>query len=411
MVRPYIELDLSTAATENHWVVNRHREAERPTVLNTEGRVAYTADHEQFRDTVRKFVAREFLPHFDRWEREGIMDRSIWRACGAAGLLCPNVSEEYGGLGLDFRYNAVIDEELGYHGIASGTSTQSDIIVNYIAEYGSEAQKRRYLPQMVSGELVTAIAMTEPGAGSDLQGIRTTARRDGDGYLINGSKTYITNGQTADLVIVVAKSAPELGSKGLSLILVEADRDGFARGRNLDKIGQWSADTSELFFRDVRVPAENLLGRENEGFGYLMNQLAQERLAIAVGVQAIAQRAFDETVQFTRDRRAFGKAVIDFQNTRFTLADLKAKLQVGWAHIDWALLRHAEGKLTPQEAAAAKYWHTETQWQIVDAGLQLHGGAGYMNEYMIARLWRDSRVTRIYGGTSEIMREVVGRAL
>jgi len=380
-------------------------------MLNTEGRVAYTADHELFRDSVRKFLAREFVPHFDRWEREGVMDRLFWRACGAAGLLCPTVSEAYGGLGLDFRYNAVIDEELGYHGIMTGTSLQSDITVGYIVHYGTEAQKRRYLPPMISGDLVTAIAMTEPGAGSDLQGVTTTARRDGDSFVINGAKTYISNGQTADLVIVVAKTAPELGGKGVSLILVEADRQGFKRGRNLDKIGNWAADTSELFFQDVRVPAENLLGAENEGFGYLMGQLAQERLSIAICAQAAAQRAFDETVAFTKDRKAFGKPVIEFQNTRFTLADLKAKLQVGWAHVDWALLRHVEGKLTPQEASAAKYWHTETQWQVVDAGLQLHGGAGYMNEYAIARLWRDARVSRIYGGTSEIMREVVGRAL
>ncbi|MDR3470551.1 MAG: acyl-CoA dehydrogenase family protein [Devosia sp.] len=380
-------------------------------MLNTEGRVAYTPDHEMFRDSVRKFVAQEFAPNFDRWEREGIIDRGFWRASGAAGLLCPTVSEAYGGLGLDFRYNAIIDEEIGYHGVMTGTTLQSDITVGYIVHYGSEDQKRRYLPEMISGELITAIAMTEPGAGSDLQGIRTTARRDGDDYVINGAKTYISNGQSADLIIVVAKTAPELGGKGVSLILVEADREGFKRGRNLDKIGNWGADTSELFFQDVRVPIGNLLGRENAGLGYLMGQLPQERLSIAIGAQAAAQRAFDETVAFTRDRKAFGQAVIDFQNTRFTLADLKAKLQVGWAHLDWALLRHVEGKLTPQEAAAAKYWHTETQWQIVDAGLQLHGGAGYMNEYTIARLWRDARVSRIYGGTSEIMREVVARAL
>jgi alkylation response protein AidB-like acyl-CoA dehydrogenase len=253
--------------------------------------------------------------------------------------------------------------------------------------------------------------MTEPGAGSDLQGVRTTARRDGNDFVINGAKTFITNGQTADLVIVVAKTAPELKGRGISLILVEADRQGFKRGRNLDKIGQHSADTSELFFEDVRVPATNLLGTENAGFGYLMSQLAQERLSLAVTAQAAAQRAFDEAVAFTRERTAFGQKVIDFQNSRFVLADMKAKLQVGWAHLDWALSRHVEGQLTAPEASATKYWHTEMQWQIVDAALQLHGGAGYMNEYVIARLWRDARVQRIYGGTSEIMREVVGRAL
>jgi len=380
-------------------------------MLNTAGRAAYTAEHEQFRDSVRRFLDREFVPNLPRWEREGIMDRTFWRACGEAGLLCPTVPEAYGGLGLDFRYNAVIDEEVGYHGQMPGTSLQSDITAGYLVHFGSEDQKRRYLPDMISGELITAIAMTEPGAGSDLQGVLTTARRDGDHYVVNGSKTFISNGQTCDLVIVVAKTDPTRGAKGLSLILVEADRPGFKRGRNLDKIGNWMADTSELFFEDVRVPAANVLGAENAAFGYLMGQLAQERLSTAICAQAAAQRAFDETVAYAKDRRAFGRAIIEFQNSRFTLADLKAKLQVGWAHLDWTLLRHVEGKLSAEEASAAKYWHTETQWQIVDAGLQLHGGAGYMNEYVIARLWRDARVQRIYGGTSEIMREVVGRAI
>ncbi len=381
-------------------------------MLTTEGRTAYDADHEMFRDTVRKFLEREFLPNFDRWEADGIIDRSFWRACGDAGLLCPTVPQELGGLGLDFRYNAIIDEEIGYAaGTLAGTSLQSDIVVDYIVEYGTDEQKAAYLPGMISGEIITAIAMTEPGAGSDLQGIRTTARRDGDHYVINGAKTYITNGQNADLVIVVAKTDASLGAKGTSLILVEATRTGFTKGRNLDKIGQHSGDTSELFFEDVRVPVTNLLGDENRGFIYLMSQLAQERLSLAISAQAAAQRAFDEAVSFTKDRKAFGKTVFDFQNTRFTLADLKAKLQVGWAHIDWALQRHIAGKLTADEASAAKLWHTETQWQIVDAALQLHGGAGYMNEYAIARLWRDARVQRIYGGTSEIMKEIVGRSL
>lgn len=380
-------------------------------MLSMDGRMGFSAEHDLFRDSVRKFLNREFLPHIDRWEEQGIVDRTFWITCGDAGLLCPTVPEQYGGLELDFRYNAVIGEELGYIGAFAGTTLQSDITVDYIVHYGSEEQKQRYLPPMISGELVTAIAMTEPGAGSDLQGVRTTAKRDGANYVISGAKTYITNGQSADLVIVICKTDPAAGSKGTSLILVEAERDGFKRGRNLDKIGQHSADTSELFFEDVRVPVSNLLGAENAGFGYLMSGLAQERLSIAISAQAAAQRAFDEAVAFTKDRKAFGKTVFDFQNTRFTLADLKSKLQVGWAHIDWALQRHVEGKLTAPEASAAKYWHTETQWQIVDAALQLHGGAGYMNEYPIARLWRDARVQRIYGGTSEIMREVIGRSL
>jgi alkylation response protein AidB-like acyl-CoA dehydrogenase len=373
--------------------------------------MAYTGDHEMFRGEVRKFFARELVPNITRWEQQKVVDRSFWRDCGQAGLLCPTVPEAYGGLGLDFRYNAVVGEELGYAGVVTGLTLQSDIIAGYILHCGSEEQKRKYLPGMISGEIVTAIAMTEPGAGSDLQGVRTTARRDGSDYVVNGSKIYISNGQSADLIIVVAKTDPDLGARGTSLILVEADRPGFARGRNLDKIGQHAADTSELFFHDVRVPVSNCLGQEGAGFGYLMGQLPQERLSVAIMGQGAAQRAFDEALAFVRERKAFGKTVFDFQNTRFVLADLKAKLQVGWAHLDWALLRHIEGKLTPPEAAAAKYWHTETQWQIVDAALQLFGGAGYMNEYMIARLWKDARVQRIYGGTSEIMKEVIGRAL
>jgi alkylation response protein AidB-like acyl-CoA dehydrogenase len=380
-------------------------------MLNMDSRTAYAPDHAQFRDQVRKFLAREVTPHADRWEQDGIVDRAAWTLAGDAGLLCPTVPEEYGGLGLDFGYNAVIDEEVAYNGATLGFSLQSDIVADYLVAYGSEEQKRHWLPRMVSGETVTAIAMTEPGAGSDLQGIKTTARRDGNHYVVKGSKTYITNGQTADLIIVVAKTDPDRGAKGTSLILVEADRDGFARGRNLDKIGQNSADTSELFFDDVRVPITNCLGMENKGFIYLMSQLPQERLSIAVGAQAAAQRAFDEAVTFTKDRKAFGKTVFDFQNTRFTLADLATKLQVGWAHIDWCLTRHLKKELTAVEGSAAKLWHTELQWEVVDAALQLHGGAGYMNEYPIARMWRDARVQRIYGGTSEIMKEIVGRSL
>jgi alkylation response protein AidB-like acyl-CoA dehydrogenase len=277
--------------------------------------------------------------------------------------------------------------------------------------YGSPEQKAAWLPKMVSGEVITAIAMTEPGAGSDLQGIRTAARRDSDHYVINGSKTYITNGQNADLIVLVVKTDPSMGAKGTSLILVESTRAGFERGRNLDKVGQWSADTSELFFNDVRVPVSNLLGKENHGFIYLVTELAQERLSISITAQAAAQRAFDEAVGFVKQRKAFGKLIIEFQNTRFTLADILSRLQVGWAHLDWAIRRHVAGKLTATEAAASKLWHTETQWLVMDAALQLHGGAGYMNEYPIARLWRDARVRRIYGGSSEIMKDLIGRGL
>ncbi|RED17314.1 acyl-CoA dehydrogenase family protein [Parasphingopyxis lamellibrachiae] len=380
-------------------------------MLQTANRSVYDENHELFRDQVRKFFDKELHPHLDRWEKEEIVDRHFWTACGEAGLLCPTMPEEYGGLGLDFGFNGVIDEELAYAGSSAGITLQSDITADYFLAYGSEEQKKHWIPKLVSGEAISAIAMTEPGTGSDLQGIKTTAKKDGDHYVINGSKTYITNGQNADVVIVVAKTDPTQGAKGVSLILVEADREGFARGRNLDKIGQHSADTSELFFNDVRVPITNCLGEEGRGFIYLMNQLPQERLSIAIGAQAGAQRAFDEAVSFTKDRKAFGQRIFDFQNTRFTLADLAAQLQVGWAHIDWALSRHLRGELTADEGSAAKLWHTELQWRACDAALQLHGGAGYMNEYPVARLWRDARVQRIYGGTSEIMKEVIGRSI
>ncbi|MEA3009960.1 MAG: acyl-CoA dehydrogenase [Sphingomonadales bacterium] len=380
-------------------------------MLDLSRRTAFTPEHDQFRDSVRRFFDRELLPHLSRWEEEGIIDRAFWTKAGEAGLLCPTVPEEYGGPGLDFGFNAVIDEELAYAGSTAGITLHSDIVADYLVAYGSEEQKKQWLPRMVSGETATAIAMTEPGAGSDLQGIRTSAKRDGNHYVLNGSKTYITNGQHADLVIVVAKTDPNAGAKGVSLILVEADRDGYARGRNLDKIGFHSQDTSELFFNDVRVPVTNCLGAEGSGFAYLMNQLPQERLSIACAAQAAAQRAFDEAVKFTKERKAFGKTVFDFQNTKFTLADLAAKLQVGWAHLDWAIRRHVAGELDAAEASAAKLWHTELQWEACDASLQLHGGAGYMNEYLIARLWRDARVTRIFGGTNEIMKEVVSRSI
>jgi acyl-CoA dehydrogenase len=374
-------------------------------------RFAYEEDHEIFRGQVKRFLERELHPNLDRWEKEGIVDRKFWLASGAAGLLCPTVPAEYGGLGLDFRYNAIVDEEIGYSNSAVGLSLQSDIVADYIVKYASERQKRQLLPGMISGETIFAIAMTEPGAGSDLQGIRTTAKREGDNYVINGSKTYITNGQNADVIIVVAKTDLERSSKGISLILVEATREGFSRGRNLDKVGQHSADTSELFFSDVRVPTTNILGEEGGGFAALMNQLPQERLSIAVSAQAVAQRAFDEAVSFTKARKAFGSTVFEFQNTRFTLGNLAAKMQAAWAHLDWAIKRHVEGKLSAAEASAAKLFHTELLCEVADQSLQLHGGAGYMNEYLIARLWRDARVTRIFGGTSEIMKEVIARSL
>jgi alkylation response protein AidB-like acyl-CoA dehydrogenase len=380
-------------------------------MLNTTNRIAYTEDHEIFRDSVRKCFEKVLTPHLDRHEEEGLVDREFWRASGAAGLISPSVPEEYGGMGLDFRFNAVITEELAYTGSSAGIVLQNDVCVDYLVQYGTDAQKQKWLPGCVTGEVILAVAMTEPSTGSDLQSIRTTAVRDGDQYVINGSKIYITNGIQADLIIVAVKTDPSAGAKGISLILVETDRPGFQRGRKLDKVGQRSADTAELFFNEVRVPVENILGQEGRGFAMLMNKLPQERLSIAVLGQAGAQRAFDEAVAFTKDRTAFGSKVIDFQNTRFELADMATKLQVGWAHLDWAILRHVEGKLTTAEASAAKLWHSELQCEICDRALQLHGGAGYMNEYPIARLWRDARVSRIYGGTSEIMKEVIGRTL
>jgi alkylation response protein AidB-like acyl-CoA dehydrogenase len=380
-------------------------------MLNTAGRTIFGEEHAMFREQVRRFIEREFAPHLPTWERDGVVSKEFWRKAGAAGLLCQNVPEDYGGQGLDFSFNAVVNEEMSYAGASDGIMLQSDIILPYLLHYGSVEQKRAWLPRMISGEVVTAIAMTEPGAGSDLQGVRTTARRVGAEYVINGSKTYITNGQNADLVLVVAKTDPTLGAKGTSLILVESDRPGFARGRNLDKVGQWSADTSELFFQDVCVPVSNRLGAENQGFVYLVTELAQERLSISISAQASGQRAFDEALAYTKQRRAFGKLVFEFQNTRFTLADMAARLQVGWAHLDWAIGRHIAGELTATQAAASKMWHTETHWSIVDAALQLHGGAGYMNEYPIARIWRDARVRRIYGGSTEIMKDLVGRTL
>jgi acyl-CoA dehydrogenase len=382
--------------------------------LDALSRTAYTEDHEAFRTTVRQFVAKEIEPNALQWDEEGIVPKSVWPKAGELGMLCPTVPEEFGGLGLDFGYNAIIDEEIGYGtDVTTGFSLQSDIVANYLIAYGSEEQKQHWLPKMVSGEVVTAIAMTEPGTGSDLQSMRTTAKKDGNHYVINGSKTYITNGQNADLILVCVKTDPDAQPswKGVSIVLVEADREGFKRGRNLDKVGQDAADTSELFFEDVRVPMTNCLGEEGKGFIYLMSELPQERLSIAISCQAGAQRAFDQTVTFVKDRKAFGQPIMEFQNTRFVLADLKTKLQVGWAHIDWALAKHLKKELTPEEASAAKLWHTELQGEVVDKCLQLHGGAGYMNEYPIAKQWRSARVTRIFGGTSEIMKELIGRKL
>jgi len=379
-------------------------------MLDVSGRMGFEDSHAQFRDSVRRFLAREAEPYLDQWEAEGITSRAFWRAAGEAGLLCSSMPEAYGGVGLDISYDLVFLEELFYINAPVGVSLQSLITAPYLLNYGSEELKARYLPGMISGQIVTALGMTEPGGGSDVKNLRTTARRDGDHYVINGSKLYISNGLLSDLVFLAVRTGEE-GAKGVSLILVEADTPGFERGRNLDKIGLHGADTSELFFNDMRVPVSNLLGEEGQGFRYMMSELGQERLAISTSAQAQAQRAFDEAVRFVKERTAFGQPIFEFQNTRFTLADMATRLQVGWAHLDWARMRHLQGLLRSEEAAAAKLWHSENLWHIVDAALQLHGGAGYMNEYPIARLWRDARIHRIHGGTSEIMKEVISRKI
>lgn len=379
-------------------------------MLNTSARMGFDESHEQFRDTVRRFLAKEAEPYLDKWEAEGITDAAFWRAAGEAGLLCTSMPEEYGGVGLDISYDLILLEELGYMDCPVGVSLQSLITAPYLLNYGSDELKAKYLPRMINGEIITSLAMTEPGGGSDVKNLRTTARRDGDHYVVNGSKLYISNGLLSNLVFLAARTGGE-GAKGVSILLVDTDTPGFERGRNLDKIGLHGADTSELFFTDVRVPVGNLLGEEGQGFRYMMSELGQERLSLSSISQAQAHRAFDEAVKFVKERKAFGQPVFDFQNTRFTLADMAARLQAGWAHLDWARMRHLEGKLSSEEAAASKLWHSENVWHIVDAALQLHGGAGYMNEYPIARLWRDTRIHRIHGGTSEIMKEVISRRI
>lgn len=377
-------------------------------------RPIYDHEHSLFRDTVRRFAAEEIAPNFERWEQDGIVDRAYWAKGGTTGLLCPLVPEAYGGIGADFRFNAVVLEELWYSGFAGPAadfSVHSDVCCGYLLSYGTEEQKQKWLPRMVSGETICAIAMTEPGTGSDLRGIRTKAWREGDEYVINGQKTFISNGQMCDLVIVVTRTAREEGSQSLSLILVETDRPGFRRGRNLDKLGHHSADTSEMFFDDVRVPVGNLLGEEGRAMAQLMSELPQERLTIAIQSMASAQKAFDITCNYVKERTAFGKPIGEMQNTRFKLADLKADLAVGWSFIDQCLAKHVEGKLTSTDASIAKLWVSEMHGRLVDQCLQFFGGYGFMREYEICRLFADARVLRIYGGTSEIMRELVSRSL
>lgn len=377
-------------------------------------RRVYDEEHHQFRETVRRFAAAKIAPDFARWEEAGIIDRSLWGAGGAAGLLCPQVPEEFGGAGGDFRHNAVVIEELSYSGFAGPAtdfSVHNDVCCGYLLSYGTAEQKKKWLPRMISGETVCAIAMTEPGTGSDLQGIRTRALRDGDEFVISGQKTFISNGQMCDLVIVVVRTNPEGGSRGMSLVLVETDRPGFRHGRNLEKLGHLSSDTSELFFDAVRVPVSNLLGAEGGAMGALMSELPQERLTIALHSIAAAQKAFDLAKDYVQQRNAFGSPIGSFQNTRFKLADLKSDLAVGWAYADQCLQDHINGELTTYAASTAKLWITEMHGRLVDQCLQFFGGYGFMREYEICRLYADARVLRIYGGTSEIMRELISRNL
>ena len=377
-------------------------------------RAVYNKEHHLYREVVRKFIRAEVVPHFQKWEAAGIVDRSLWDRAGEAGLLCPQVPVEYGGAGGTFKHNAVVIEEFAYAAVAgpqTDLSVHNDVCAGYLQHFGSEEQKLRWLSRMVSGKTVCAIAMTEPGAGSDLQAIKTTAVRAGGSFHIRGAKTFISNGQHCDLVIVVARTLQAPGAKGISLILVEADRQGFRRGRNLEKLGHLSSDTSELFFDDVEVPVSNLLGPEGEGFGLLMQELPQERLTLAISSMAAAQRAFDITVDYVRTREAFGQPVAQFQNTRYKLADLKADLCVGWAYLDQSLELHEHGQLSAHDASVAKLWCTEMHGRLVDQCLQFFGGYGFMREYEICRLYADARVQRIYGGTSEIMRELISREL
>ncbi|MFD3331987.1 acyl-CoA dehydrogenase family protein [Streptomyces sp. NPDC058700] len=376
-------------------------------------RQLYTADHEAFRATVRTFLEKEVLPHYEQWEKDGVVSREVWLAAGRQGLLGLAVDEEYGGGGdPDFRYGAVLAEEFtraGAPGLAIGL--HNDIIGPYLTSLGTEEQKRRWLPGFCSGELITAIAMTEPGAGSDLQGIRTTAEDHGDHWILNGSKTFISNGILADLVIVVARTTPEGGAHGLSLLVVERGAEGFERGRNLDKIGQKSQDTAELFFEDVRVPKENLLGELDGAFVHLMTNLPQERLAIAVAGIAGAEHLLEITTRYVKEREAFGRPLARLQHIRFEIAEMATECAVTRTFVDRCITEHTEGGLDAVHASMAKWWATELQKRVADRCLQLHGGYGYMSEFPVARAYTDGRIQTIYGGTTEIMKEIIGRSL
>ena len=374
----------------------------------------YDAGHDEFRDMVRAWAEKTVVPFHAQWEKDGIVPREVWLSGGAQGLLGMDLPEEYGGGGVrDFRYNAVLDEELTRIGASGvGFGLHNDVVSPYLRDLATDEQKQRWLPGFCRGELITAIAMTEPGAGSDLQGIRTTARSDGGNWVLTGAKTFITNGINADLVIVVARTEPDApGSKGLSLLVVERDMPGFTRGRNVEKVGLKAQDTAELFFDDVRVPAENVLGTANRGFAHLMENLPQERLSIAVGAVASAETVLAHTREYVTGRTAFGRPVSSFQNTRFVLAELQTETTIARTFVDECVRQLGTGELTAVDAAMAKYWTTDLQNKVADRCLQLFGGYGYMDEYPVSKFWRDARVQSIYGGTNEIMKEIIGRSM
>ena len=383
-------------------------------ILNVPAPDWMSEEHVMLADMAANFYETECVPHYERFEKQGKFDVDVWLKAGQMGLLGAEVPEEFGGVGGDFSHDAIIAAEANKAGVDGfGAPLHNSIVIPYIVQYGSREQKERWLPKLVSGELISAIAMTEPGAGSDLQGVKTTAIKDGNHYVLNGQKTFITNGQLANLIIVVAKTDPKAGAKGISLMVVETDEvEGFRRGANLDKIGLKSNDTSELFFDDVRLPASALLGpQEGQGFIQLMQQLPQERMLIAVQAMARIERALTETINYVKERKVFGKTVMDFQNTQFKLAECKTEATIAKVFVNDCIGRLIKGELDTETASMAKYWLTDLQCKIIDECLQLHGGYGYMNEYPIARMYRDARVERIYGGTNEIMKLVIARSI